>query len=203
MTPPAYVAHHRASDGMWQPLAEHLIGVAALAREFAGKLGLAGIGELLGLLHDLGKYSKEFQAYIKSALGVLNQDADEDWVDAADLKGKVDHSTAGAQWVWHTLANQGAKTDWLSQTAALCIASHHSGLIDCVAGDARRFGDAVFLRRIAKLDERTHLAEVEKAADRHVLAPLYSPRTTQRNPTWLVEVSTGWGQRAAGRYRWQ
>jgi CRISPR-associated endonuclease/helicase Cas3 len=55
------VAHKRESDGKEQTVQEHLQGVAHYAREYASKLGLADLGELLGLLHDLGKYSSEFQ----------------------------------------------------------------------------------------------------------------------------------------------
>ena len=92
---PDFAAHYRESDSDWQSLERHLTGVAKLSRSFAEGLGLASIGELLGLLHDLGKYSNAFQSYLKSAIGALNQDEDEDWVDAVSLKGKVDHSTAG------------------------------------------------------------------------------------------------------------
>ncbi|MBB3103283.1 CRISPR-associated endonuclease Cas3'' [Azomonas macrocytogenes] len=69
--PPSYTAHYRKSDDTWQPLSEHLFGAAAWARIFARKLGMEHLGELLGLLHDLGKYSQEFPAYIKSAIGLL------------------------------------------------------------------------------------------------------------------------------------
>lgn len=63
------IAHH-AEHGS-QLLSTHLRGVGALAKEFASKLRLAEQGELLGLLHDIGKYSDAFQAYIQSAIGVL------------------------------------------------------------------------------------------------------------------------------------
>ena len=72
-TPPPFAAHHRASDGDWQTLSAHLLGVAALANGSASKLGLGPLGELLGLLHDLGKYSQAFQTYLKSAIGALNR----------------------------------------------------------------------------------------------------------------------------------
>src|SRR5437867_1430962 len=84
-----FIAHHRTSDGATQPLADHLFSVAANARRFAAKIGLPLQGELIGLLHDLGKYSGEFQAYLKSAVGLLNQDDDEEFVDARGLKGKI------------------------------------------------------------------------------------------------------------------
>lgn len=198
MTSPVYVAHHRASDGAWQSLESHLLGVAALARGFASKLRVGDVGELLGLLHDLGKYSQEFQAYLKSATGALDQDADEDWVDAASLKGKVDHSTAGAQWIWQTLTGQGPRAQLLAQVAALCVASHHSGLIDCVAADARRFGDSLFLRRMDKPDPQTHLAEVLASMDPGVRARcdelLHNPALSNE----LFSLLSAIGQHRAG-----
>ena len=92
-TSSAFIAHYREADGATQSLADHLRAVAAHASCFAEKIGMARQGELIGLLHDLGKYSDEFQAYLKSAVGPLNQDDDEEFVDAKRLKGKVDHST--------------------------------------------------------------------------------------------------------------
>lgn len=170
MTPaPEFAAHHRSSDDQWQPLSTHLTGVAALAKTFADKLGLARLGELLGLLHDLGKFSQEFQTYLKSAVGELNPDEDEDWVDAASLKGKVDHSTAGAQLAWQALAGQSPAARAAGQLVSLCVASHHSGLIDCIAADEARFGEDGFTKRMGKLDAKAHLAEVRQSADRHVL----------------------------------
>ena len=73
---PAFAAHHRASDDKWQTLESHLLGVADLASQFAAKLQLSKQGELLGLLHDLGKYSIEFQNYLKSATGALTNQSE-------------------------------------------------------------------------------------------------------------------------------
>ncbi|MGF6965942.1 CRISPR-associated endonuclease Cas3-HD [Paraburkholderia sp. WC7.3g] len=149
---PHIVAHYRQSDRQWQPLADHLWAVAFWGKLFGGKIGMPLLGELLGLLHDLGKYGHDFQNYLKSATGHLNSDEDETWVDAGRLKGKIDHSTAGAQFVWQHSA--GARHDidvnCAAQLAALCIASHHSGLIDCVAPD----GDDNFMRRMGKDNDR-------------------------------------------------
>ena len=63
------LAHWRKSDETPQDLYVHLINVGRLSGEFASKIQLDLAGELMGLLHDLGKYSQEFQAYIKSAEG--------------------------------------------------------------------------------------------------------------------------------------
>lgn len=164
------IAHHRESDGAIQTLEQHLLGVASMSCLYAKKLNLEDQGELIGLLHDLGKYSQAFQSYIKSAVGLLNQDEDEEFVDAAGLKGKIDHSTAGAQLIWQGLSKQGQLGQIVGQILSLCIASHHSGLIDCLSSDINSLGEDVFGRRMNKINERTHLPEALAKADISILS---------------------------------
>jgi CRISPR-associated endonuclease Cas3-HD len=76
-------------------------------------------GELLGLLHDLGKYSKAFQDYLGSAVRLIDQDAD-DFVDAKQLRGRVDHSTAGAQFIWRKLSQAGPLGPLSGEDAGCC-----------------------------------------------------------------------------------
>lgn len=66
-----YFAHSTddLSQSNWQPLAEHLRDVAALAEQFGAELGLAKAARLAGLLHDLGKYSPRFQARLNGGRG--------------------------------------------------------------------------------------------------------------------------------------
>ena len=71
-----YIAHLRKSDGQIQSVQAHLKETAVLAKVFAQKLNLESAGELLGLMHDFGKYSQNFQEYIKSVTGI-NPDADD------------------------------------------------------------------------------------------------------------------------------
>lgn len=161
---PLYIAHQRKADGAVQSLEAHLLGVSEIAKLLAAKIGLGRQGEVIGLLHDLGKYSKEFQDYIQSAVGLINPDED-DFVDARGLKGKVDHSTAGAQLVWEELSKQGAMGLIAGQILALCIASHHSGLIDCLSAVINKPVEDVFTRRISKRDDRAHLREAISKMD--------------------------------------
>jgi CRISPR-associated endonuclease/helicase Cas3 len=149
------LAHWRASDKTAQNLDVHLVNVGYWAGIFASKIQLGSAGELIGLLHDLGKYSPEFQAYIKSAEGLINPDED-DYVDAQERRGKIDHSSAGAQYLWHKLFEKRGVGALMAQFFALCIASHHSGLIDCL--DAN--GEDIFAKRMLKAQEKTHLNEV-------------------------------------------
>lgn len=164
------IAHIRDGDGSVQPLMDHLTGVSLLAGCHANKIGLPDEGELIGLLHDLGKFSTEFQNYLKSAVGLLNPDEDEEFIDPKGLKGRVDHSTAGAQFVWRELSEQGQLGQIVGQILALCIASHHSGLIDCLTSEPNRPVEDAFTKRMNKLEERTHLGEVLSNADKAILS---------------------------------
>ena len=168
-----FVARYREKDGTPQSLIEHLEGASELASKFAGKIGLPQFGELMGLLHDFGKYSNAFQRYIKSSEGRLEPD-DDDYVDAKRMKGKIDHSTAGAQYL---LQHKGDSNLWqiAADMMALCIASHHSGLIDCLAPD----GMDVLSKRMDKAKDKTHFDDVDKnledAISSHVDLLLASP----------------------------
>jgi CRISPR-associated endonuclease/helicase Cas3 len=147
-----FIAHEN------QLLRSHLDGVSILCRKNANKIGFGDYGETLGLLHDMGKYSRVFQNYIKSAVGILAPDIDGDYVDSNGLKGKIDHSTAGAQLFWEKLNMGNDAEKILAQIVSLCLVSHHSGLIDCLKTDANGTTDQ-FSRRINKADSKTHLHE--------------------------------------------
>ncbi len=149
-----FIAHRREKDGEAQSLCNHLSRTAIYAGQFAHKIGLKDAGRIIGLLHDLGKASRDFQNYIQSATGKIDPDAD-DYVDAKELKGKIDHSSAGAQLIYKTLAKKGAEGIIAAQVLSLCIASHHSGLIDCLLPD----GKDNYKRRMEKSEEKTHSDE--------------------------------------------
>jgi CRISPR-associated endonuclease/helicase Cas3 len=149
------IAHFRKKDQKPQYLYEHLENVSTITGILAGKIALKEAGMIMGLLHDLGKGSEEFQNYIRSAIGLLDPDAD-GYMDANTKKGRIDHSTAGAQIIFQTLHHGGLESQLASQVLSLCIASHHSGLIDCLSPD----GIDLYNKRIEKQDEFTHLAEV-------------------------------------------
>lgn len=93
-----YLGHKNPTDNTEQLLLDHLHGVSTLASLFASEFGESDAGKIVGLYHDIGKYSEQFQNYIRH-----------------ETHEKVDHSTAGALEVRHLLI-------------ALCIAGHHSGI---------------------------------------------------------------------------
>ncbi|MGN0489832.1 MAG: CRISPR-associated helicase Cas3' [Ruminococcus sp.] len=99
-----YIAHKRnETDNKEQTLAEHLENVANLSSEFAQNVNMSDYAKLIGLLHDIGKYSFLFQRKIKE-----------------DKKIRVDHSTCGAKIAF-------AKKLIM---ASFCIAGHHGGIPD-------------------------------------------------------------------------
>ena len=86
------------------------------AGDFASAFNAAEWGRLAGLWHDLGKYSAEFQAYLRAAGG------DEAHLEERpEIAGKVDHSTAGSQHAARELKLFGPLLAYL-------IAGHHTGL---------------------------------------------------------------------------
>ncbi|MCK4623004.1 MAG: CRISPR-associated helicase Cas3' [Desulfuromonadales bacterium] len=89
----------------WQPLTEHLEGVARLAEEFAAAFGAGEWGRSAGLLHDAGKATSAFQARLEGR------------------SERVDHSTFGAR-----LAKENAGQ--LGLLLAYIVAGHHGGLTD-------------------------------------------------------------------------
>jgi CRISPR-associated endonuclease/helicase Cas3 len=150
---PDFIAHRREKDGKVQSLWDHLLETSRLSAVFAEKIGLRRHGELLALLHDLGKASKEFDQYIRSATGLIDPDED-DYVDAEEQKGKVDHSSAGAQIIYRAFSKKD-NGNLAAEILSLVIASHHSGLLDCLTPD----GVDNLSRRMNKSDEKTKTTE--------------------------------------------
>jgi len=184
------IAHIRKSDQRAQTVTSHLEEVSQICRKFATKLNLPEAGELLGLLHDFGKYSQEFQIYIRSATGILNPDIDDEYVDAKALKGQIDHSSAGAQWIWENFRRYGPQGEFVGQILALCLASHHGGLIDCLKPD----GKNGFVARMCKDALKTHLAECKESADHEILKKLELLATPTLIQECLQQISQLVGQ---------
>jgi CRISPR-associated endonuclease/helicase Cas3 len=98
----------------FQELHDHLEGTAILASNFASEFQNGEWGRLLGLWHDIGKYSEDFQNYIKINSGYEEND---------QKMPKTDHTSAGAIFAKETLPQY-----W--PPLAYCIAGHHAGLLN-------------------------------------------------------------------------
>ncbi len=138
-----------------QLLSEHLLGVSLATRQHSDKIGLGPAGATIGLLHDLGKYSAAFQQYLRRV--ALSEDTEQ----PDSERGKIDHSTAGAQTIWGRLKPLGALERAVGEILAICVASHHSGLIDCIAPS----GFDNLSRRMDKADTESHLDEALTSAE--------------------------------------
>jgi CRISPR-associated endonuclease/helicase Cas3 len=107
----AYYARSPGASGEPQVLKDHLQHVAALAERFAVEAGLpAGLGRWAGLLHDLGKYSDEFQRHRLQLNADGTPNNEERW--------RVEHACHGA-------AIAEAAGD---RAVAFSVAGHHGGL---------------------------------------------------------------------------
>lgn len=160
-----YIAHNH------QSLRKHLEGVATLAGINAQKIGMEQYGRLLGLLHDFGKYSSEFQKYITDSIkkndAEFNPDEDEEFEDPSGRRGRIDHSTAGAQYLSSLIGRSNARKI-LGQVLSLCLVSHHSGLIDCLATNNDGTWDS-YTERLSKADSKTHMKECASNGDKYIL----------------------------------
>lgn len=102
----AFYAHSLSggqTESCWQPLAEHLSAVSRLAGEFAAPFGGQSCAQAAGLLHDLGKYTQQFQDRIRGS------------------GDRVDHATWGARVAVERFGRIG-------YLIAYAIAGHHAGL---------------------------------------------------------------------------
>lgn len=115
--PLAHVRQDKSGNWHEHLLDEHSQGVAHLAGEFAKHFNSADWASMAGLWHDLGKYSNEFQHYIKTVSGYDTE------AHIEGKPGRVDHSTAGAI---HAMRQFGAH----GRILAYLIAGHHAGLPD-------------------------------------------------------------------------
>lgn len=98
---------HISDSGKVQSVAEHSLNTAAAAADFS-IAELRQINYLCGLLHDIGKYSDEFQRRIRGE------------------NIRVEHSICGAL----EAAKLEGKGKPLTRLLQLCIAGHHSGIPD-------------------------------------------------------------------------
>lgn len=138
--PENFISHIRQVDLHKERLSTHLIEVGNLCKQFSSKMALPLSGLAIGLLHDVGKYSSEFQHYIRSAAGLFGDDEKK---KSQYQKGKIDHATAGGKVVREKLENHSESTI-LFEMLANCIISHHSKLHDCLSMS----GESPFLNRL-------------------------------------------------------
>lgn len=190
-----FIAHIDYEFGKLQTCEEHCISVAKASERALSGIGLGKTAYLAGLLHDMGKFSEEFQAYIREG-------------DSAK-RGTVIHSFAGVRYML-TKFHDGKREyeDLASEIIAFAIGSHH-GLFDITDGINNGF-----LHRINKQPDQddkaaeafhsvcTSTAEVRRLFNEAVnevkevygsilnhVAGNYSSDSTDRNRMLLMYIS--------------
>ena len=101
-----HIAHTRENDFKTQSIKEHLENTAYKAKDFGNSFNNGDYAYICGILHDIGKYSSDFQNKIVNNSNI-----------------RVDHSTAGAIEI-------DKKVVLVGKLLAYCIAGHHGGLPD-------------------------------------------------------------------------
>lgn len=153
------IAHIRDENGVTvtQSLATHLRNVADLMARAAEPYGLSAAARVIGLLHDVGKASAEFQRYIRHSYS---------HPEDRSLRGSVVHSTTGAQMLWQIWDEErwyeepqhcfDGDPQHTFEFMEMAIFSHHSGLMNFLRAD----GNYDFLDRLAK-EESDYVAKTE------------------------------------------
>ncbi len=100
-------SHGEAEKSNWHLLSHHLVSTGEKPGSFLSIAGGEDLGRVIGLLHDLGKYSSEFQDRLAGSIA------------------PVDHSTAGAKIAVERYGRIG-------KLIAFCVAGYHTGLANGV-----------------------------------------------------------------------
>lgn len=121
-----YIAHTKdgknyIDEKHTQPLKVHLSNVSKYAGEYADSFDAGEVGAALGLIHDIGKYQKDFQDRIRGK------------------RIKVDHATQAAKLLIEELGEMG-------RLYGMVVSGHHTGLKD--SGSGINVGDNTYSSRL-------------------------------------------------------
>jgi CRISPR-associated endonuclease/helicase Cas3 len=114
-----FVAHTPPDDdpNKWQSMTVHTTNVADLAACFAAPFGAEELARWAGWLHDVGKYSDDFQHYLRRC------DAANHGNGTVPKPGSAEHKVAGTRLALEILPAG------LREIVASCVLGHHGGLL--------------------------------------------------------------------------
>ena len=184
-------AHINAITSKEQSVKEHLYNVSILSMEYGSKISLGSTGELIGILHDMGKGTKKFDSYIRYC---------SEHPKDKSLKGSINHSTAGAKFIYDTFYNT---TDqyrkFTAQIISLAICSHHGGLIDCLdLAGIDKFTDRMNPDRDILYDEASNYFK-EECFEVSKIKDLFN-KATEEIKTMFIKINKIDGSGKFGRF---
>ncbi|GHV08729.1 CRISPR-associated helicase/endonuclease Cas3 [Campylobacterota bacterium] len=154
-----YKARYKTgSSTEYQLLSVHLEETAMYVELFAKKIGLPIPAILIALAHDLGKNSEFWQQYLDES------------VKNGKKGDKVDHGTAGGQFLYETITkNPDLGNELVGQLLAACVMYHHgSGLPDVIKPD----GTAQLDKRLKTPPKETRVDEAVANLDKTIRAKI-------------------------------
>lgn len=162
-----YYAHVRG-DGTVQSVQKHLDNVAGSCKDSLVSCNLPATGCLLGELHDIGKFKKEFQDYLFHG----------------GVRGDVKHSYAGARLLLELFHKSGGSLEALVSEVLSAVLLQHHGL-----RDFNREG--VSLLDLQKnIDDRGY-SEVLAQVDLQRVKDLFDASMAEMKPLLLLCAKTG------------
>lgn len=142
---PYWVAHTPSkTNPRFHSLKQHILAVAEMAQEFATPLRAADIAYFLGLLHDLGKFTDDFQVYLLKCYLAAKPGS----TCKAPAPGSAPHKQAGALAAARMLPHP-----W-GPLLAVPLHGHHGGMLS-LAETPRKVADKVTEEAVNALIDRS------------------------------------------------
>ncbi|TCL55898.1 CRISPR-associated Cas3 family helicase [Kineothrix alysoides] len=132
------IAHINEKSGKEQSVLEHLENTAKIAGRIGSEVNLENLSYITGFMHDLGKWRKTFENYLRDAIAGK----------AGAYRGSVNHSSAGAIYIYNHYYKGSREEKLTAQLISVAIFSHH-GLMDCLTPE----GEPTFMKRIASIQD--------------------------------------------------
>lgn len=142
-----YTAHLSADHEREQSISEHSRGVCEICETICPMEELINIVKLAGILHDAGKYSPQYQNYMRKI-----KNGGESY-----RRGEANHSTAGG-----LLLKEAGRYPNLTELISVIIFSHH-GLQDCIHPES---GQTLLARRQSKAYQEEYYIDFDIVKER-------------------------------------
>lgn len=132
-----YIAHFKLDNDklLVQTVKEHTKNVCQFCIGNFNKFKVDAFMNLVATLHDVGKYSDDFQNYIRTAIRETQKGTYDSWITTADKK---DHGVYGAYYIYSKYGTCKGIQKIVTDIMTVLICYHHGGLPDCILGPEYR-----------------------------------------------------------------